>query len=205
MDLELGVDIRPAFNLRQQLWGRLSWAQVVRFFAACATPIHIWAIIMVLRDLSWVSGRTNAWDGIGLVAYALLFALLESLVVFAGFYLLSWLAPWSWTGDVLLTRMTAIVWVFQVWAVLGQLVPLVGGGMFLPLQFLLYLSLALRLLYMIIAVLAMLSLLLPVFLLDRFPRFEKGLLGLLDRVVILMAIYLVLDLVGIVIILLRNT
>ena len=50
----------------------------------------------------------------------------------------------------------------------------------------------------------MLSLLLLIFLLDRFPRLEKSLLGLLDRVAILMAIYLVLDLVGIAIIVIRN-
>jgi hypothetical protein len=205
MDLELETDLQPTFNFRQQLWGRLSGGQMVKFFAACATPIHIWVILMVLRDVSWVSGRSSTWDGIGLVAYALLFALLESLLVFAGFYLLSWLAPWRWSGEVLLARMTVIVWVFQVWAALGQLGSPLLVGMLTPAAPLLSgFSLTLYMFYFITATLAALTLVIPILLLGRYPKFETGLLNLLDRFVTLMAIYLFFDLVSIVIIVVRN-
>jgi hypothetical protein len=205
MELELESELQPTFNLRQQLWGRLSGGQLVKFFAACATPIHIWAMLMVLRDVSWVSGRSNAWDGIGLVAYALLFALLESLLVFAGFYLLSWLAPWSWSGEALLARLTVIVWVFQVWAALGQLgSPLLAGVLSMALPLLADFSLTLYVLYFITAAVAALTLVFPILLLDRYPRFERGILNLLDRFLTLMSIYLLFDLVSIVIIVVRN-
>jgi hypothetical protein len=206
MELQLGANPQPVFNLRKQLWGRLSGRQVMMYFAACAFPIHVWAILMVLRDVSWVSGRTSAWDGAGLIAYALVFALVESLVVFAGFYLLSWLAPWRWSGNALLVRMTVFVWIFQIWAVLGQLGPLLQAGLPAPaVQLLANFSHPLRLLYAITAAMAALSLVIPILLLDRSPKLEGGLLNLLERVVTLMTIYLFLDLGSIAILVIRNT
>ena len=160
---------------------------------------------MVLRDITWVAERTNAWDAVGLVAYALVFALLESLVVFIGAFILTWLAPRRWSGDVLLVRMALFVLTFEIWAIISQLLSTFSPG--LPLstaQSLANFQPTLSIIYIFAGVLVALSLIIPLFLLTRYPRFERSFLELTDRLVTLTVLYLVLDFVAILVLIARN-
>src|SRR5512141_1446140 len=67
---------------RQGLWS---------LFLMCAFPLHVWALILAFRDVSWVTERTNSWDAVGVVAYGLLFTLVESVLVFGIMTLLGFL------------------------------------------------------------------------------------------------------------------
>ena len=51
-------------------------------FLTCAFPLHFWALLMAFRDISWVAERTNLWDAIGVLGYGLVFALVESILIF---------------------------------------------------------------------------------------------------------------------------
>jgi hypothetical protein len=82
--------------------------------------------------------------------------------------------------------------------------PLLAGVLSMALPLLADFSLTLYVLYFITAAVAALTLVFPILLLDRYPRFERGILNLLDRFLTLMSIYLLFDLVSIVIIVVRN-
>ena len=41
---------------------------------------HLWTFYLVFRDVTWVVERFGEWDAVGLVSYALMFALVESLI-----------------------------------------------------------------------------------------------------------------------------
>ena len=58
---------------RQGLWS---------LFLTCAFPLHFWTLILVFRDISWLTDRTNAWDAIGVASYGMIFAFTESVVIF---------------------------------------------------------------------------------------------------------------------------
>jgi hypothetical protein len=51
-------------------------------FSATAFLIHVWAILLIFQDLSWLAERTNMWDAIGVGAYGLVLALVESVFLF---------------------------------------------------------------------------------------------------------------------------
>lgn len=62
----------------------------------CAFPLHLWTLILSFRDFSWVTERTNAWDAVGVVSYGLLFAFVESLIIFCIMALLGFLVSSKW-------------------------------------------------------------------------------------------------------------
>lgn len=50
-------------------------------FVAIAFPIHIWAYVILIRDISWVAQRTNFRDALGFLGYGLSFTFLESALL----------------------------------------------------------------------------------------------------------------------------
>lgn len=46
----------------------------------CAFSLHLWALILIFRDVSWVAERINMWDAIGVASYGLVLAFIESLI-----------------------------------------------------------------------------------------------------------------------------
>src|SRR5512143_2388513 len=72
---------------RQGLWS---------LFLMCALPLHAWTLILAFRDLSWLTDRTNAWDAVGVLSYGLLFALVESVLLFGMVVLLGLIVPRRW-------------------------------------------------------------------------------------------------------------
>ena len=90
-------------------------------FLICAFPLHIWTIILTLRDFSWVSERTNSWDAIGVVSYGLLFAFIESVIVFLVFTLLGFLVSKKWTEDQRIALLGSLVTIASLWAIAGYL------------------------------------------------------------------------------------
>ena len=65
-------------------------------FLISAFPIHFWTLILVFRDISWLTERTNAWDAIGVASYGMVFAFVESVVIFLVLALLGLLTPKQW-------------------------------------------------------------------------------------------------------------
>ena len=78
------------------IFNRYSKSGLWLLFLTTAFPIHLWTIILVLRDFAWVTERTNAWDAVGVAAYGMVFAFIESLFVFIIVVLLGLLLPKQW-------------------------------------------------------------------------------------------------------------
>ena len=178
---------------------------IFKLFLVCAFPIHVWSIIMFLRDFDWISERTNSWDAVGVGGYALLLALLESFIIFIVFFILSFLVHITLKPDTRLAIMSVLMFVVSMWAMFTQVFFLLGGA--LPksiFQFLVISGHPFRYLYGTIWVAVIISVATPVFFLLRSEKLVKGTLAVIERIILLSGLYLFFDFIGIVIVIIRN-
>lgn len=181
---------------KQDLWS---------LFLITAFPIHVWTIILVLRDLSWVTERTNVWDAIGVGSYGLVFAFIESVVVFLILVLLGLLIPGKWREEKRLALLAVLFLVIASWAIAGQLYFL--AGITLPgwiYRLLAQSSHPLQVLYGGVLSLVLVTVLIPTALVIQSGKAMRVVRGLIERLSLLTLIYLFLDFVGLVIVILRN-
>jgi hypothetical protein len=69
---------------------------LTQIFVYCAIPIHIWAIINMLRDIpSWLL-YMRIWEVIATICYTLCFALFETLIVLLVVLLAGLIVPRRW-------------------------------------------------------------------------------------------------------------
>lgn len=174
-------------------------------FLMCAFPLHAWTLILAFRDLSWVTERTNAWDAVGVMAYGLLFALIESTVIFLVATGLGFLVSAQWDKDRRVVLLAVLVLIASMWAIAGQLffllnVPLPGQ----LIQFLVHSGHPLRVLYVLVLTVVTPTVLIPALLVLRSRVFFQFFQGVIDRVSVLTMFYLFFDIVGLVIVLVRN-
>lgn len=176
-----------------------------KLFLACVFPIHVWAIIMFLRDFNWISERTNSWDAVGVGGYAMLLALVESIAVFIVIFILGFLVHRTWNSETRLSVMSTLIFIIAMWAIFTQGFFLLGG--MLPesiFQFLVDSGHPFRYLYGTIGAAVIITVALPVYLLLRVEKFVQGTMILLDRIAMLSGLYLFFDFVGIIIVIIRN-
>ncbi|MGE5073707.1 MAG: hypothetical protein ACM3MF_09785 [Anaerolineae bacterium] len=181
---------------RQGLWS---------LFLMCAFPLHAWALILAFRDVSWVTDRTNSWDAVGVVAYALLFTLVESALLFAVMTLLGLLISTRWDVERRVAVLSVLAFLAAVWAMLEQLFFLSGRG--LPgwfIDFLIQSGHPLRTLYIVLILLVSVTIAVPALLVLRTRRGLAVMRVLTDRLSLLTMFYLFLDVIGLVIVVIRN-
>jgi hypothetical protein len=174
-------------------------------FLTCAFPLHVWTVILALRDFSWVSERTNSWDAIGVISYGLVFAFIESVLVFLVAALLGFLVSRKWAEERRIALIGTLVFITSLWAMAGYLFFMLNIS--IPRETILFLkSLAhpLRVLYAISLALVGPTIAIPVFLVLRSEKFLKGLQSVFERLSLLTMFYLFFDFVGLVIVILRN-
>lgn len=184
---------------------KYTWGERFRLFLVCAFPVHVWALLMAFRDFSWVAERTRVWDAVGLLAYALLIALLESVGVFLPVLFLAWLLPVRWHSGQRIALTGTLFLVVSVWAMLGQGYFLVQNP--LPESLFNLLSASehpMRILAAVILPLIALSAAIPAFLILKSRKFLEGVLQFFERLTLLSTFYLLLDVIGIVILVIRS-
>jgi hypothetical protein len=181
---------------RQELWS---------LFLTCAFPLHMWALIMAFRDISWLSERTGLWDAIAVVAYGMLIAFVESVLVFLVVALVGFFTPGTWSSERRTTFMSLLILLLALWAIISQLLYL--WDVDLPpsaVRFLRNSGHPLRILYAGSLAVVGLSIALPVYSFIRSQRAVPFMKELMDRFSTLTTFYLALDLLGVVIIIIRN-
>ncbi len=55
---------------------------LVKLFLIVAFPIHVWSIYQIFNNVAWIADRTRPADALGYAGYALMYALIESFLVF---------------------------------------------------------------------------------------------------------------------------
>lgn len=187
------------------IFNRYSRSGLWLLFLTTAFPIHLWTIILVLRDFSWVAERTNAWDAVGVAAYGMLFAFIECVFVFAIVVLVGFVLPKQWGEKKRIAFLSLLVFLVALWAIVGQLYFL--WNLNLPPALTMFLAGSahpLRWLYAGLFVLVSLTVVVPVYIFIRSEKVSSSIYNIVDRIAVLSAIYLVFDGIGLVIILIRN-
>jgi hypothetical protein len=80
-----------AMEITRNKWS--ARAEYFQLFLMCAFPIHVWAYINLLNDMPAIQLQMGFWRILGVAAYVLDFALLESLFVFGLIFIVSFILP----------------------------------------------------------------------------------------------------------------
>ena len=187
------------------IFNRYSRSGLWLLFLSTAFPIHLWTIILVLRDFSWVAERTNAWDAVGVAAYGMMFAFVESVFAFAIVVLVGFVLPKQWDEKKRISFLGLLVFLVALWAIIGQLYFLLNID--LPsglIMFLVGSGHPLRWIYAGLFILVSLTLVVPVYFFIRSEKVYRSIYNFIDRLAVLSAIYLVFDGISLVVILIRN-
>lgn len=154
-------------------------------FILLAFPIHVWTIVQDLRQVPSWTLHMSAWELTSTVAYTLTFALIETILVFLPFLIAGLLVPERWSD-----RFTAVS---------GVLI-----GLMTYLAIFIQLMITIGLFVRFFLVISALLLILGGWLATRFPIAAQVTTGLATRLSVLTALYLGLDLIGVVIVISRN-
>ena len=160
-------------------------------FAACVFPVHVWTIINVLREVpAWVL-RLSAWQLVGVISYALLVALVESVLLAVALVVLGVILPQPVFGDGYVAQASMAVLVTSAWAVVAHdntdVIRLWGLRQF-ALWGIIYLG----------------SIAAGYALVRTVKRLERALHAIVERVSTLSYVYVAADLVAIIVVIVRN-
>ena len=174
-------------------------------FLICAFPFHLWTLLLAFQDVEWVARRTNAWDALGVVSYALLFALIEAILVFLFFTAIGLIIPRQWNVNKRIGFLILLVLLLSVWGMISQLLFL--WNINLPkstIQFLSQSGHPLRYLYAGAFAIVAPTIALPVYFFLKSDGMLTRIENLVNQLAVLTGFYLFLDAVGIIIIIIRN-
>ncbi|MBE7435633.1 MAG: hypothetical protein HS100_17080 [Anaerolineales bacterium] len=181
---------------RQGLW---------TLFLMCALPLHIWTFILAFRDFDWVAARTNSWDAVGVIAYGLLFAFIESAIVFFVVVLLGFFVSNKWGEKRRVGLMSALIIILSLWSIFNQYYFL--NELDTP-AWLVSLAAAtgrpLVTLYAVALAASAISILFPVWFILKSDKVLGFVHESIDRLSILMLLYLFFDAAALVVVLIRN-
>lgn len=184
---------------------RYSRQGLASLFLTCAFPLHLWTLILVFRDIAWLTERTNLWDAIGVASYGMLFAFAESVVIFLLLVLLGFVIPKHWHSDRRITFLALLILITSLWGMISQLlflwnVPLPPQAI----QFLRNSNHPLRILYAGCLAIVTPTVLLPVYLFIKSNKSVAFMQNMMERISLLTMFYLLFDLLGLAIVIIRN-
>jgi hypothetical protein len=160
-------------------------------FGGIALVVHVWAILNILIILPAWMLRASIWELAGAISYPLVAALLESSILWIGMVALSYILPKKWLADKFAVLSSSMVWFLCFWAIV-----LLGGFVRV-----LELSLTQILIGLFLVILSFGDL---YYLVRRYERLEHRIKRLIRSVAILAYFYVFIDLLGVVVIVIRN-
>ncbi len=174
-------------------------------FLACAFPIHAWAIILIFNDLEWIAKRSNFWDSIGVASYGLVFAFVESLLLFLAAALLGFLVSTQWSMERRIALVSTLAAILALWVMVVQLYFFMNAPF--PenwIAFFVSFSRPLRALYAAAFAVVLPTVFIPTWLLLKFDKPLKFATAALEKISFLTSLYLFFDFIGLIVLLLRN-
>lgn len=182
-----------------------SWQGLWSLFLMCAFPLHVWTFILAFRDFSWVAERTDAWDAVGVVSYGLIFTFAESLAVFFAALILGLLISKKWEERKRIALLSVLVLIISLWAMINHLY-FIREASFPPefIGFFVQTSRPLRMLYILAFLIVAPTFLLPTYFILKSEKVLSFIREVIERLSLLMIMYLVMDLAAFVIVIVRN-
>lgn len=182
-----------------------------KLFIIIAFPIHVWSIFQTFNNAAWVASRTRWWDALGYGAYAQMYALIESFLLFLVAVPVFFMLKKNRTPEKALAVITfTYLAMVALWVFRAIMINRTGDEFFLD-RFINNLADEgkWRKRYRYGAVLLASGLLgLPVVLggvlSNRAKKTGKFVLSLIGRIEILMYLFLAMDVAGIVLVIVRN-
>jgi hypothetical protein len=173
-------------------------------FLMCAFPLHFWTLLLAFGDISWLTERSNFWDAIGVVSYGMVFAFIESGIVFMVAVLLGFLVPRRWK-DRRAALLGILVLITALWGMAGQLyfplkIPLPEQ----IIQVLVHSAHPVRVIYLALLPVVFLTVAVPTYFILQSDRIFKIVQDFIERVTLLTMFYLFLSFIGLVIVIVRN-
>lgn len=179
--------------------------EYLNLFLLIAFPIHLWSFVVIFQEGDWFSHRTNVYDTLGLLSYAGLTAIIESIIVFAFFFILAFMLPAQWNSKKRLSTLGYLYLVVLLGAMSSQWFFLIDRSLG---------TFAFRVIYNLnrfysitlpLLVVGFLGGVIGVlFLQNRFSKLIDIMLNLMERASLVSYIYLILDVISVGIIILRN-
>jgi len=170
-----------------------------------AFPLHVWVFLMAFRDFGWVAERTVVWDAVGLVAYSLVFALLETIIFFIFMLLLGLLILPKWGIEKKTVLLGTLGFFILTFSILAQVYYLFASPFpDFAFNFLVQSGHPLRILWGVTFLIVSGLVFTFTILILRFEKVNRALMDVFERINLLSALYLFVDLVSIVIIGVRN-
>lgn len=187
----------------------LSFRNSMRLFLIITFPIQLWSIFISLRNVESVIERTfNLMDGIGYVSYALLTALVESLLLFILILLFGFLLPRHFDEEKRVVQLALLGYAIIFWMMIEQIYTLFEiSNPGITLDFIFQFSHPYRvtiLTFGFLLLLIIMTIALPMFFLNRNKRTEMFLGNIFSRIIPLSIFYIVLDVAGIIVVVFRN-
>jgi hypothetical protein len=170
---------------------RLSRNDLLLSLGAIAFPLHIWAIINILIVIpAWLL-RSSIWELAGAISYPLVDALLESCILWAGFIALSYMLPKKWFADRFVALSSILGWLLTAWVMLAQFIYLriIQWNLEQILPGLLLVASSIGLVYWLV---------------QKYGRFENRIKKLAQGLILLVYFYMLFDLLGLALIIIRN-
>lgn len=165
---------------------------LVLVLATVLFPVFSWSLIWFFQKMPGWQPFLGTWDILGILAYALAFALLESLIVLGLLVALAAILPARALRSRFVALGSTLVLVIAFWTIFFQLIfePVIlywNGA-----EFALWFGLAL------------VSIVLAVFMVHRSRRGQEIVSALAERLTVLIYLYVPLGLLGLVVVLARN-
>lgn len=188
---------------------KFSKGDIFTLFLIVSFPIHLWSIFLIFQDFQWVMERTvSLWDAVGYASYSLAIALVESILISLLLFLSGFLLPKQWNIKQILSVLGILIFVISFWAIINQLYFFYGPTWSSKFQDLFIASEhPVRWYYVFVTSIIGLVLTLvaaPIFFTSRGQKLSKITGEIFDRIIILSAIYIFLDFIGIIIVIVRN-
>ena len=192
-------------NLLNSITSRYSKQGLWSLFLMCVFPFHLWTLILVFRDMSWIIKRTNVWDAIGNASYAMIYAFIESLVIFCVLALLGLITPKQWEVNKRVAFLTVLLFTTAIWGMVSQLLYIWNIWLPAPMvQFIADTGRPVVMLYILSLAIVVPTVALPVYIFVKSKKALPSTLDLMDRLSTLSMLYLFFDLIGLVIVIIRN-
>ena len=174
-------------------------------FLMCVFPQHLWTLIFAFRDISWLIARTNIWDAVGNTSYGMVYAFFESLFIFCVLALIGLITPSRWEVNRRVGFLTLLLFILSIWGMVSQLLYVWNIWLPLPLmQFIANTGRPLVMLYVLSLAIVVPTVVLPVYAFVRREKTLSSLLDFMDRLTTLSMLYLFFDVIGLIIVVIRN-